>query len=170
MFQEADDDTQREQYEKLCALLEGAGYGQYELSNFSRPRRECLHNRLYWYCEDYIGCGPSAHSHWQGKRWANARTLNDYFTSLNKRGHARVDEECLDAPSRAREALVIGLRQTHGIRLDRFHRRTGLDAMDLAGPAITQMIQQGWLQQTNDRLKLSAKARFVSDSLFAELV
>lgn len=167
---EADDETQRIQYEQMCKFLETEGYGQYELSNFAQSGRECLHNRLYWYCCDYIGCGPSAHSHWKGQRWSNQRTLKKYFNSIHQIGHARTGEECLDTAARAREHLVIGLRQTRGLRLPRFQARTGWDAMDLAGPTIDRFLAQGWLEQDQDRLRLSPDARFISDALFSELV
>lgn len=167
---ETDDDIQRIQYEKMCRMLAQAGYEQYELSNFARRGQECLHNRLYWYCRDYIGCGPSAHSNWKGRRWSNHRTLKEYFNSMAANGHARAGEEFLDAAARAREHLVIGLRQTRGLRLPRFKARTGQDAMDVAGPAIHQFLAQGWLELDRDWLRLSPNARFISDALFAELV
>ncbi len=42
------------------SLLEESGYVQYEVSNFSRPRGECLHNIRYWRMENWLGAGPGA--------------------------------------------------------------------------------------------------------------
>jgi oxygen-independent coproporphyrinogen-3 oxidase len=40
--------------------LAGAGYGQYEVSNFSLPGRRCAHNIRYWRMENWLGAGSSA--------------------------------------------------------------------------------------------------------------
>ncbi|MGC9456758.1 MAG: radical SAM family heme chaperone HemW [Halothiobacillaceae bacterium] len=41
--------------------LAAAGLVQYEVSAFSRPGRECLHNLNYWQFGDYLGIGAGAH-------------------------------------------------------------------------------------------------------------
>ena len=69
------DEEEADNYYAVKALLEGAGYNHYEISNFSRTGRPCLHNVLYWQGGEYFGCGPSAHSHWRGKRFGNIPDL-----------------------------------------------------------------------------------------------
>lgn len=44
------------------ALLEQAGYAQYEVSNFARQGFRCRHNQVYWRNEPYLGLGCGAHS------------------------------------------------------------------------------------------------------------
>ncbi len=41
-------------------LLDEAGYSQYEVSNFSKPGSECLHNIRYWQMENWLGAGSGA--------------------------------------------------------------------------------------------------------------
>ena len=41
-------------------ILESCGYKQYEVSNFSLPRKESLHNLRYWRMENWLGLGPAA--------------------------------------------------------------------------------------------------------------
>ena len=43
------------------ALLEQAGYHQYEISGYSKPGFECQHNLNYWRFGDYLGIGCGAH-------------------------------------------------------------------------------------------------------------
>ncbi|MGL4563662.1 MAG: radical SAM family heme chaperone HemW, partial [Halioglobus sp.] len=43
------------------ALLAAAGYGQYEVSAYSRPGLRCRHNLNYWSFGDYLGIGAGAH-------------------------------------------------------------------------------------------------------------
>jgi oxygen-independent coproporphyrinogen-3 oxidase len=42
--------------------LELAGYGQYEVSNFSLPGKQGAHNLRYWRMENWLGLGPAASS------------------------------------------------------------------------------------------------------------
>ena len=43
------------------ALLASEQYQQYEVSAYSRPSKQCQHNRNYWEFGDYIGIGAGAH-------------------------------------------------------------------------------------------------------------
>jgi oxygen-independent coproporphyrinogen-3 oxidase len=43
------------------ALLEKAGYQQYEISAYCKPGFECQHNINYWQFGDYLGIGCGAH-------------------------------------------------------------------------------------------------------------
>ena len=54
-------------YERAQEVLKGAGYGQYEISNWAKPGRESLHNLKYWRREAYTGFGAGAHSFSAGR-------------------------------------------------------------------------------------------------------
>lgn len=43
------------------ALLQAAGYTQYEISAYSKPGQQCRHNLNYWRFGDYLGIGCGAH-------------------------------------------------------------------------------------------------------------
>ena len=59
-----DDDAASEMYEIAISRLGAAGYGQYEVSNWTRGvGYACRHNLLYWRNQEWIGVGPGAHSH-----------------------------------------------------------------------------------------------------------
>ena len=163
-------DAERMQYDGIRAVMEEGGYAHYELSNFSRPGRACLHNRLYWSGGDYIGCGPSAHSHWEGARWGNARNLEAYCAALLSGGHVREGEERLDPEAKARETLTLYLRLTEGVPLQRFREQTGYDALALCGDALERFEAMGVLRRTADRLALTEEGLFVSNAVFSELV
>lgn len=42
--------------------LAQAAYGQYEVSAYAKPERQCSHNLNYWQFGDYLGLGAGAHS------------------------------------------------------------------------------------------------------------
>ncbi len=169
-LQELDDDRQFAQYELARNRLREAGYTHYEISNFAKPGHKCRHNRLYWTGGAYIGCGPSAHSHWAGRRYANVRGLRPYLRHL-RAGESPVSfSEELDPAAKARETLVMQLRELEGVNRIAFQQLTGIDYHDLCGPAIDRLCRESWLQESNGHLRLTEKALFLSDAVMAELV
>lgn len=75
-----DGDDTAEQYLFCVDELAWHGYGQYEISNFSRPGRESRHNLIYWHGEEYLGLGAGAHSFLGGKRFYYPR---DFIAFIN---------------------------------------------------------------------------------------
>ncbi|QHI69878.1 radical SAM family heme chaperone HemW [Tichowtungia aerotolerans] len=154
-----DEEMEREMYDHIRERLKEAGFEHYEISNFAKPGFECRHNLLYWTGGEYIGCGPAAHSHWNGTRWANAADLDDYCVY----GPRREFEETLDPVAKERETLVMGLRLINGVDVD---------------PTLFKKLQctfqslenEGLLEIDGCRVRLSEDALFVSDAVFAELI
>ncbi|MBN1269013.1 MAG: coproporphyrinogen III oxidase family protein [Kiritimatiellae bacterium] len=167
---EVEDEEQARQYHLVRRVLAEAGYRHYEISNFALPGRECRHNLLYWSGGEYIGCGPSAHSHWSGTRWGNLRALDDYCEMLSHGESPREFEERLDPRAKARETLVMSLRRVAGVSNEEFGRVAGFSYRDVCGEAIDRLIGQGLLVEENGRLRLTEDALFVSDAVFRELV
>ena len=164
------DDEEADNYFAVKALLEDSEYGHYEISNFCQPDHECLQNLLYWQGGEYFGCGPSAHSHWNGARYGNVCDLQGYCDRLMGNENPFGELERLTAEKKARERLVMGLRLTEGIDLKAFERLAGTSVDELCGPAINDLIEEGLLQRVENRLALTANALFVSNSVFSELV
>lgn len=167
---EVDDDTELVQYQLVRDRLAAAGYRHYEISNFSRPGRECAHNLLYWGAGEYIGCGPSAHSHWAGERYGNVRDLKAYCERMRAGTSPRAFTERLDPEAKARETLVMALRRREGITREAFQRASGYDYRQLCGDTIGWMCEEGLLEEQGGHLRVSEKGLFLSDGIFAELV
>lgn len=110
----ADDDA-RVQYEMLVARAAGAGLAAYEISNFARPGMACRHNRNYWTRGDYLGFGPSAHSHLAGRRWWNAASLPEWSRAIDEGELPEAGHEEVDPAAAAAEWIFLGLRQAEGI-------------------------------------------------------
>jgi oxygen-independent coproporphyrinogen-3 oxidase len=164
------EDEEADNYYAVKRLLEDSGYGHYEISNFCRPGRECLHNIIYWQGFSYFGCGPSAHSHWEGARYGNVPDLQAYCDRLLRGEGAFDDLERLAAEDKARETLVMWLRMMEGVELTEFKNRTGLEVEGLCGSAISSFMEEGLLQMEGNRLALAPDALFVSNSVFSDLV
>lgn len=164
------DDEEADNYYAVKALLEEAGYDHYEISNFSRTGRPCLHNVLYWQGGEYFGCGPSAHSHWCGKRFGNIPDLPAYCQRLKNNERPFDEVEVLSSEHKARETLVMWLRMTEGVDTDAFQKLTGHLLDDLCGGAVQAMVEEKLLRRTGNRLSLAPDALFVCNSVFTELV
>ena len=167
---EVDDDEELAQYRLIREVLQAAGYRHYEISNFAKPGFECRHNLLYWGGGEYLGYGPAAHSHWQGMRYGNMRSVSEYVRALRDWHRVRVDEERLDPEAKARETLVMSLRRLEGVSREEFQRTTGFDYRALRGKEIDWLCQIGLVEFAGDALRLTDKGLFLSDAVFRELV
>jgi oxygen-independent coproporphyrinogen-3 oxidase len=154
-----DEELEREMYDHIRTRLKEAGFEHYEISNFAKPGFECRHNLLYWTGGEYIGCGPAAHSHWNGARWANVADLDDYCAN----GPRKEFEETLDPDAKERETLVMGLRLLRGVEVSS-------NVWKNCATVFQTLEKEGLLVIDEYRVRLSDEALFVSDAVFAELV
>jgi oxygen-independent coproporphyrinogen-3 oxidase len=113
---EVDPDLQWDQLDAACVELEAAGFGRYEVSNWSRPGFESRHNHAYWRCRPVYGAGAGAHSYatdgttaW---RWWNVAKPREYIAAVPS---PKADGEELPARKAAAESLMLGLRTVEGM-------------------------------------------------------
>jgi putative oxygen-independent coproporphyrinogen III oxidase len=114
-----DPDDQAEKYVLADQIFEDAGLTWYEISNWSRPARQSLHNQLYWAQGEYIGIGCAAHSHRVGRdrsarRYWNARSIERYMAGIGNHGTAEAGGEDIGPPEREMERLELALRTAGG--------------------------------------------------------
>ncbi len=88
--------------------LSEAGLGAYEISNFSRTGRECLHNLNYWHNGEYLGVGPSAVSKIGNRRLANVKGIQGYARRIAEGPDALVFGEEPGASVRLGETWWLG--------------------------------------------------------------
>jgi oxygen-independent coproporphyrinogen-3 oxidase len=101
------DDEQAGLFDRSVALLRKKGFTHYEISNFALPGAECRHNLNYWRGGEYLGLGPAAASHLDGRRFKNRANLEVYLS--NPSGQA-VEVEELSAADKAAEEAILRLR------------------------------------------------------------
>ena len=101
---------------KTHEIFSKKGYGAYEVSNFSKPGYECIHNLHYWNINPYIGYGPSAHSFDGHIRWSNIKSLDNYMKKLKSVKTPLSFSEKLSLESKTNEMIGFGLRTRLGIK------------------------------------------------------
>ena len=104
------------------AITTSAGFQQYEVSNFARPRHESRYNSMVWESCDYIGIGPGAHGrHHIGNQRFAVRKLPDpkaWQEAVIQGLDGRESLETLDARAAVQEWLLMGLRLCRGLDLE----------------------------------------------------
>ena len=100
--------------------LEELGYEQYEVSNFSKPGKRCIHNQVYWHLGQYIGLGPSAESSVGYKKVISLRekdSVEEYIKDPS------FDAYYLNSDELEEEYLLTHLRVKEGISKEEYYKR-----------------------------------------------
>ncbi|EAR07436.1 radical SAM family heme chaperone HemW [Reinekea blandensis] len=140
------------------ALIDSAGYHQYEVSAYAQTDRECRHNLNYWQYGDFLGLGPGAH----GKitrlddageiiRTRKTRLPKDYLNS--ERPLIRM-EEAVTEVDRPFDYFINTLRLRTPVSLTHFEQMTGLSRADIA-PQLDALEAKGWIKRTGDLFSTS---------------
>ena len=132
-------------YEYACEALEGAGFQQYEISNFAQTGWESRHNRKYWESAPYLGIGPAAHSCLNGRRFAYPRDLAAFLA-----GSPPTEEPAslLDARE---EYAMLRLRLTEGLLESAYRARFG------------EPLPPAWRRRAENLLRLTPRPLLVCD-------
>ena len=77
-----DEESERKMYYLTNNILRSNGYRKYEISNYSKPGKECKHNIGYWQRKEYLGFGIGAASLYKENRYNNISDINKYIEVL----------------------------------------------------------------------------------------
>ena len=110
------------------AMLEDAGYGHYEISNYARAGFESVHNRAYWLGKNYLGIGPSAVSTVGMQRWQNVCDYRAYIDQVLSGRSPRASIENLTKEMKRTErsrTLAVYARRSSRFAAERFRSTNG---------------------------------------------
>jgi oxygen-independent coproporphyrinogen-3 oxidase len=151
-----------EEYGQVASSLAAAGFEHYEVSNFAREGHASRHNWHYWDGSEYLGVGPSAHSHVGGERVWNVTRWDRYRSTAESGESLREGRERPDAEQRRLERIWLGLRTSRGLP------REELDGVDQqADLAVWE--EAGWLTSDAESLRLTTEGWLRLDLLSAEI-
>lgn len=155
-----DEETERSMYTWTGRYLQKKGYGQYEISNYSRPGFESRHNIGYWIRRPYLGFGLGASSFFQEKRWKNTEDMRQY---LSKNAQDVASIETLTREDAIDEQMFLGLRMRSGVCKRTFSERFGCEIQELFGEEIAQLKKEGLLEETDEAIRLTDEGILVSN-------
>lgn len=162
-----EDDILADIQEAGLALLQQAGYQQYEISAFSRTGRRALHNLNYWQFGDYLAIGAGAHgkiteSDGRILRYHKTRLPTDY---LDPDKPFTAGGSCIDRNALPLEFMMNALRLVAGVPRPLFSRRTGLPD-SVIEPIVNRLIDRGLLADDADCYRPTPLGlRFLNDTL-----
>jgi len=153
-----DDDVAAERYRLIDSMASGAGLEWYEVSNWARPGSECRHNLGYWSDSDWWGAGPGAHGHLDGRRWWNLKHPTAYARAVAEGVAPVAGEEWVDETGRELERVMLGLRT-----------RGGIDRAGLPEAAVQALEEEGLIDASDSRVRLTAEGRLLADAVVRRL-
>lgn len=162
------DDIQADLFQQAGSFLEEQNYIHYEISNFTLKGYESRHNLNYWRGGEYLGLGPSAASHLEGRRFRNHPDLNHY---LEKPTFQITDNEVLHPKDKAGEEAMLRLRLlTEGINVNELTARFGRDNIEALISRLDYMAGQGRLVADVSTYRLPPSMVLTSNQIFAEVL
>ncbi len=174
-----DDDLAADMYELADEMARAAGLDQYEISNWAKPGFACLHNLQYWRNEPYLGVGAGAHGYAANIRYEIVKPIQRYI-DLATRQDAPLPfpftptierHDVIDTSGAMAEHMMTGLRLIEeGISVEGFHRRFGLSIQQVYGGVLDWLTQYDLIRQDGDLLRLTPRARLLSNQVFVRFM
>ena len=169
------DDEEYEMYIKLVNDLKAFGYEQYEISNFAKNNRRCVHNLKYWLSHEYVGFGPSAHSFFDGKRYFYENSIESYISSINSadsvdnlpKKHYEMDTELAICGSD--EYVMLKMRLSDGVSEEEFENKYGASFTD-EYPKILNFLKDGYVIYRDGAYSFTEKGFFVSNYILSQIL
>lgn len=157
-------------HDYIVEKLPEAGYQRYEISNYALPVYESKHNLSYWQDVDYLGLGSGAHSYWQGTRYENPSSIDDYISALEAGRLPATLEEQVDRQAHMEEYCFLGLRTAAGIDKNLFQQKFGVDLFTVYGRTIEKLVAQDLLQHTPRGIALTPLGMKYGNQVFGEFL
>lgn len=167
------EDQSADMQEMIERFLAEKGYGNYEISAFAKPGRECRHNLNYWQYGDYLGIGAGAHSKISFRekivRQMRHKHPRQYLEQLsNTRNDIPAfiaQEHEVASNDRVFEFVMNTLRLTDGFAPALFQSHTGL-ALSAIQKQLAVAEQQNLITWTHDRIQPTCRGRrYLNDLL-----
>jgi oxygen-independent coproporphyrinogen-3 oxidase len=159
-----DEALEASMYEHAIDRLTRAGFEHYEISNFARPRRRCIHNMVCWTNGNWLGLGPAAASHVAGTRWVNTPDVARY---VEPREGVPIEEvECLDPDASFGEQLMLALRLVEGVPREWLDPRLDTRRRNV----VQRHIEQGLLELTPTHLRLTRRGLLLATVVERDLL
>lgn len=159
-------------YERAWEFLPEQGYGQYEISNYALPGKQCRHNLNVWRMHEWIGCGPSACTQFKGLRRRNFSNLEKWSATYLEDGPSEYEEcENLTSFDLARDAILFGLRMNQGISPSGIARSFGLEKHEVEPVLVflERLAMEGMGTWRKDWFSLTSKGRILADAIALEM-
>lgn len=162
-----EDDKVAGHFDIINQLFSSQGIERYEVSNYSLPGKEAIHNSNYWEHENYLGLGPGAHSFWwddKAERWENEQDLRKYL-----RDEDHPEREVLSLKQLAEERLMMGLRTKKGVEIAELSEHYDYELSERQREYLENREQEEKVK-VDENITLSDKGIKIADAIILDLV
>lgn len=179
----ADEDTDRLMYYITEEILKEYGYNRYEISNYSKPGKDCIHNIAYWTGRDYLGTGLGASSYIGGSRFKGMDNYSKYIqifgNHLNKMDMEGCIEENISSSyeklslkAKMEEFMFLGLRMCKGVSRKEFKERFNINIDKVYGGVINRFLKNGLLAEDTDsgNIYLTGRGIDISNYVLSDFI
>lgn len=161
---EFDEDVQADIYVETVKKLTGAGYEQYEISNYSKKGYNSVHNSGYWTGEPYIGCGLGAVGYFGDRRTSKLKTFEEYIPNPYA-----YTTEIISPEEKKQEFIYLGMRMKRGISLKTYEEKFGEKFPETYDKIFERYIPE-YVIKENDRYYFTTDGFLVSNTILSEFV
>jgi oxygen-independent coproporphyrinogen-3 oxidase len=174
----APENDQVAMFDLIEARLKTIGHYKYEISNFSRPGFESLHNMAYWSDTDYWGLGLSSHSYKRegnGLRFWNPKVPDDYGrqTAIEGAKFTEILPSAQFEKLQVHESLTdfnhMFLRTARGLSEEALRNKFPEAILANLWPRIRRLEERGLLRGSEGRWTLTERGQLISNKVFEEL-
>lgn len=158
---------QEDQFKYASEHLKARGFEHYEISNYSLPGYQSIHNTNYWKRVTYLGFGPSAHSYKNQQRYWNESNNSKYLKMIDSDTFTQ-ESESLDLYDIYNEMIMLGLRTSKGIEMK--------DILTLPKEIQTHfeaeskpLLKENILVKDQNNITLTKNNWYISDSVASQL-
>ena len=176
-----DPDGAADMYEWAGQKLNETGFEQYEISNWAKRGKQCLHNLQYWRNLPYLGFGAGAHGSANGLRVSNVLRIKTYIERVKcdpvNSAHpfpitpATVYQINISKRVEMQETMMTGLRLTReGVSADGFKGRFRIPLREVFGREIDDLTGLNLLEWAGPMLHLTKRGRLLGNQVFMRFV
>lgn len=149
-------------------FLETNGYLQYEVSNFSKPGFESVHNTSYWTMNNWLALGPGGSAtifnNNEPFRYTNKKNLSLWL----KDPEHSAETEVLQEKDVLSETLIMGFRMIKGIDRNLFYSRFGKDILEYIGKTVHKWQIKKFVIISDEHISLTKNGLLFLNSFLCE--
>jgi oxygen-independent coproporphyrinogen-3 oxidase len=158
-------------YELTWEHLTNSGYQHYEISNFSKPGRECVHNINTWKMKEWIGVGPSAASQYHNIRYSNAADLDAWLDQTETAPSERCEVQMLTEADLLEDSVIFGLRMGQGVSMMELQQRFPFVPLDALSSFFDSLESEALVSvEGHDLAKLTLNGKLLADKIAVEFL
>lgn len=165
-----EEEADRCMYHLTRELMAQNEYDRYEISNYAKNGRLCIHNAVYWTRGNYVGFGLGASSMVENCRWKNTENMERYLQFNSQEQSVKEDYHELDTKECMEEFMFLGLRMMQGVSVSEFQILYGHPIEEVYGSVLNKWQNTGYLIRQNGYIRLTEKGIDVSNVIMADFL